>query len=700
MSHIQMPTNLSPSTVDIVHNTAEQQRRRNSSIAKLLGGQPLHNQQYEEINQQILDSQSVQNVPNPSDHGTDSSIQRTRSSITRTLLMNTERTNNITEVLTKTQVASTPPPFSKDFEYLIRREPDKSDTEHAPFILQQNTPKVCQNLNSSNKTNVPLTIQSKLKRKRSISKTSFISPNKLTTNIPPFSLHDPFELESSVINTIPSIHHQQNEFPHFNPSKRPRHLNQQQHNLSTSNSTTNQFSYPYDKMNMNSSVYNQFSIHNDRIPSNNGSRYSHSTKLILPSPIATLPSPGTELHHNRNNNNKSVTMTSIRKAKAIWFTEKAGVEGPVFGSNDLWKGVGVFLDSFDNDALQNNPIIAVMVNDGTKTYDHQHDGSGQIQGSCIRDFRNKPFPIRLKIEYVNQGLTIYLNNGITQDDNAFEYCTRIDGVQLPKTGYLGVTAATGGLADDHDVLEFMTTTYSDKQALAQNQAATDEQAKKYKEEYEKYEQELKKQQDDYKKEHPDMTTPYNEKNLYESEYDREFRTILEGQDQIRSSLTSIDKKMLELLGRVERLAVTTGTQQQIVGQGGSGVPADVARIQDVNRVINSNTDMTRTIQSYAQVLTDLQQKVNHIQTSINNQRPIGTGQQVVTPNIDGTVVNEIRELVRMIKSETNTLLQKSSTQVTCPTVTGGNNSSCVGTFTFIGAIIIQIVVLVGFFAFK
>ena len=47
-----------------------------------------------------------------------------------------------------------------------------------------------------------------------------------------------------------------------------------------------------------------------------------------------------------------------------------------------------------------------MINDGTKSYDHQHDGSGQIQGSCIRDFRNKPLPIRMKIEYVNQGLTV------------------------------------------------------------------------------------------------------------------------------------------------------------------------------------------------------------------------------------------------------------------------------------------------------
>ncbi|CAF3895516.1 unnamed protein product, partial [Rotaria magnacalcarata] len=386
---------------------------------------------------------------------------------------------------------------------------------------------------------------------------------------------------------------------------------------------------------------------------------------------------------------------------AIWFTEKPGVEGPVFGSNDFWNGLGVFLDSFDNDALQNNPIIAVMVNDGTKTYDHPHDGTGQIQGSCIRDFRNKPFAIRLKIEYINQGLAIYVNNGISQDDNALEFCTRIDGVKLPKTGYLGVSAETGGLADDHDVLEFLTNTYSDKQATAQNQAATDEQARKYKEEYETYERDLKKQQDDYQKEHPDLTTPYNEKALFESEYDREFRTILEGQDQIRLSLTSIDRKMIELLGRVERISSTTGEQQQITGKDRTGIPTDVARIQDINRVINANNDMSRTVQSFAQVLTDLQQKLNNLQANINNnQRPLGAGQQVVTSNVDGTVVNEIREIVKMIKSETNTLVQKSLNPMKCPTVTAVNDSSCVGTFTFMCAIVLQIIILIGFFAYN
>jgi mannose-binding lectin 1 len=391
---------------------------------------------------------------------------------------------------------------------------------------------------------------------------------------------------------------------------------------------------------------------------------------------------------------------------AVWLTEQPGVEGTVFGSNDQWKGLGIFLDSFDNDALQNNPLIAVMINDGTKSYDHHHDGSSQIQGSCIRDFRNKPMPIRLKIEYINQALTIYINNGISQDDNAFEFCTRVERAQLPKVGYLGVTAATGALADDHDVLELLTNSYSDRQASPQNQATNDEQTRKYKEEYAKYEHELQQQQADYRKEHPDATTQINEQQLYESEYDREFRVILEGQDQIRLSLTNIDRKIAEILGRVDRLAINGVGQQQITGQPqgtagvASGVPADVARIQDINRVINANTDMTRTIQSFAQVLTDLQQKVNYLQTNLNNPQAVGTGPQPVGSNTDPKILNELRETIRQIKSETNILLQKTPTQVKCPTIAGISDSSCIGPYTFFAIIALQIVILIGYSTFK
>lgn len=55
----------------------------------------------------------------------------------------------------------------------------------------------------------------------------------------------------------------------------------------------------------------------------------------------------------------------------MWFTDKPGVEGPVFGSTDKWNGLGVFFDSFDNDNKRNNPYVMAMVNDGTKVYDHE-----------------------------------------------------------------------------------------------------------------------------------------------------------------------------------------------------------------------------------------------------------------------------------------------------------------------------------------
>jgi mannose-binding lectin 1 len=58
-----------------------------------------------------------------------------------------------------------------------------------------------------------------------------------------------------------------------------------------------------------------------------------------------------------------------------------------------------------------------MINDGTKLYDHHHDGSTQVQGSCIRDFRNKPLPIRLKIQYINQELTV--RNSINKNNLLF-----------------------------------------------------------------------------------------------------------------------------------------------------------------------------------------------------------------------------------------------------------------------------------------
>ena len=139
---------------------------------------------------------------------------------------------------------------------------------------------------------------------------------------------------------------------------------------------------------------------------------------------------------------------------AFWYTAARGVEGPVYGSNDQWIGLGVFFDSFDNDNKHNNPYISAMTNDGSKIYDHQNDGVTQQLAGCLRDFRNKPFPVRAKIEYYKNTLTVLIHNGMSNNDKDFELCVRSENVVLPKNGYFGVSAATGGLADDHDVLKY------------------------------------------------------------------------------------------------------------------------------------------------------------------------------------------------------------------------------------------------------
>ena len=41
---------------------------------------------------------------------------------------------------------------------------------------------------------------------------------------------------------------------------------------------------------------------------------------------------------------------------------------------------------------------------------------------------------------------VMFHNGMSNNDKDFEMCFRVDNVILPKTGYFGVSAATGGLA--------------------------------------------------------------------------------------------------------------------------------------------------------------------------------------------------------------------------------------------------------------
>ena len=98
-----------------------------------------------------------------------------------------------------------------------------------------------------------------------------------------------------------------------------------------------------------------------------------------------------------------------------------------------------------------------MVNDGLQSYDHQNDGTTQQLAGCLRDFRNKPFPVRAKIEYYKNVLTVHFHSGMSNNERDFELCIRKEGVTLPKSGFFGISAATGGLAGKlmryHDIFD-------------------------------------------------------------------------------------------------------------------------------------------------------------------------------------------------------------------------------------------------------
>uniref|UniRef100_UPI00358F599C protein ERGIC-53 isoform X2 n=1 Tax=Myxine glutinosa TaxID=7769 RepID=UPI00358F599C len=140
---------------------------------------------------------------------------------------------------------------------------------------------------------------------------------------------------------------------------------------------------------------------------------------------------------------------------AFWFTERPGVQGSVYGVEDRWNGLGIFLDSFDNDGKDKNPIVLIVGNDGSMEYDHENDGMNQTLGSCYRDFRNRPYPINVNVVYYKSTLEVMVSMGISPQPDDIQLCARIENMNLPKEGYFGFSAATGDVADDHDVLSFI-----------------------------------------------------------------------------------------------------------------------------------------------------------------------------------------------------------------------------------------------------
>ncbi|XP_052044190.1 protein ERGIC-53-like isoform X2 [Apodemus sylvaticus] len=138
----------------------------------------------------------------------------------------------------------------------------------------------------------------------------------------------------------------------------------------------------------------------------------------------------------------------------VWYTKDRDQVGSVVEGLASWDGVRIYFDS-STSGVQNGPAIRVLASDGHDLQEQFGDGTIRELGSCHRDFRNRPYPFRARITYWRQRLRVSLSGGLTPNDPE-EVCVDVEPLHLAPGGFFGVSAATSILADDHDVLSFLT----------------------------------------------------------------------------------------------------------------------------------------------------------------------------------------------------------------------------------------------------
>nr|CAB3263451.1 vesicular integral-membrane protein VIP36 [Phallusia mammillata] len=138
----------------------------------------------------------------------------------------------------------------------------------------------------------------------------------------------------------------------------------------------------------------------------------------------------------------------------FWYTRERLTPGPVFGSTDEFRGLAIFLDTYKNgQQAVTFPQISAMIGNGSMKYDHMGDGRLNSIGSCLASFRNKDYDTFMSIRYVKQRLTIQID---VDNQGKWRECMDVSGVMLPSGYFFGVSAATGDLADNHDLISIKT----------------------------------------------------------------------------------------------------------------------------------------------------------------------------------------------------------------------------------------------------
>lgn len=169
---------------------------------------------------------------------------------------------------------------------------------------------------------------------------------------------------------------------------------------------------------------------------------------------------------------------------ALWYTDAEYFpDGPIHGGAEQFTGVGIIFDTFKNtETMGRHRDVTVLVNDGKKTYEMM---TADVQGCAAkvryhasRDDFSVMDASRAKITVLsNQELSVQID---AQNRGEWVDCVTIKDLPLRSdwavNSYVGISATTGALADNHDILSLKTYPSA---ALLEAHVEADDKQKKY-----------------------------------------------------------------------------------------------------------------------------------------------------------------------------------------------------------------------------
>lgn len=270
---------------------------------------------------------------------------------------------------------------------------------------------------------------------------------------------------------------------------------------------------------------------------------------------------------------------------------------------------------------------------------------------------------------------------------------------LPTFGHFGLSAATGSLSDDHDVLKFLTHSLLEPGKYQTPEEIQDRE--KYNKEYEVYKQKMDLKQQEYMKAHPNEANKLKHadpSDEYDTLGEREFQQILSAQGEVHDILRNLNHKLDEILGKQERSlsmmsALQTGAYQQAHPQqpqyqqppAVAGQPSAVNR-HEFEALLGQQNELVANSRQIKQSILSMANAGQHQPASV--QQASQFNQAILTETRDG--VNTLRQELASLgtKLMSQNVHPAAQVQPTCP--------SCLSTSTFLFAIALQIALVVGY----